>query len=150
LHELVEAVRFHDENGLLSFHRLLSALNKKRLAVNDFTSPLQEQWINNICTYLEEEWLKAERLRIAPQLAEVPEDPEAFIAWFVNLEKTGYGQNHPLFIYLAERASREEFQYFFHQEFTTEAGFDDLVALTQIKAPARVKMEMAHNYWAYQ
>src|SRR5690606_34760232 len=28
-----------------------------------------------------------------------------------------------------------------------EAGFDDLVALTQVKLPARAKLELARNYW---
>jgi hypothetical protein len=28
-----------------------------------------------------------------------------------------------------------------------EAGFDDLVALTQVKLPARPKLELARNYW---
>ena len=28
-----------------------------------------------------------------------------------------------------------------------EAGFDDLVALTQVKLPTRPKLELARNYW---
>lgn len=33
------------------------------------------------------------------------------------------------------------------QEVAGEAGFEDLVALTQIKMPERPKLEMARNYW---
>ena len=37
--------------------------------------------------------------------------------------------------------------WFLNQEMAGEAGFDDLVALTQIKFPARAELEMAWNYW---
>jgi hypothetical protein len=33
------------------------------------------------------------------------------------------------------------------QEVAGEAGFDDLVALTQVKMPPGVKLELARNYW---
>jgi hypothetical protein len=33
------------------------------------------------------------------------------------------------------------------QEVAGEAGFDDLVALTQIRMPERPKLELARNYW---
>jgi pyrroloquinoline quinone (PQQ) biosynthesis protein C len=37
--------------------------------------------------------------------------------------------------------------WFLQQEVAGEAGFDDLVALTQVKMPPRVKLELARNYW---
>src|SRR5690606_25637317 len=33
------------------------------------------------------------------------------------------------------------------QEVAGEAGFDDLVALTQVRLPTCAKLEMARNYW---
>ena len=33
------------------------------------------------------------------------------------------------------------------QEAAGEAGFDDLVAMTQVKLPTRAKLELARNYW---
>jgi hypothetical protein len=33
------------------------------------------------------------------------------------------------------------------QEAAGEAGFDDLVAMTQVKMPALPKLELARNYW---
>jgi pyrroloquinoline quinone (PQQ) biosynthesis protein C len=33
------------------------------------------------------------------------------------------------------------------QEVAGEAGFDDLVAMTQVKLPAQAKLELARNYW---
>src|SRR5262249_30076266 len=42
---------------------------------------------------------------------------------------------------------RDEMRWFLEQEVAGEAGFDDLVALAQIKAPQRAKLELARNYW---
>ena len=37
--------------------------------------------------------------------------------------------------------------WFLTQEVAGEAGFEDLSALTQVKLPARPKLEIARNYW---
>src|SRR5438270_12698078 len=38
-------------------------------------------------------------------------------------------------------------RWFIEQEVAGEAGFDDLLALTQVKMPEQAKLEMARNYW---
>jgi pyrroloquinoline quinone (PQQ) biosynthesis protein C len=38
-------------------------------------------------------------------------------------------------------------RWFLEQEVAGEAGFDDLVAMTQVKMPVQAKLEMARNYW---
>src|SRR5256885_11998772 len=38
-------------------------------------------------------------------------------------------------------------RWFLEQEMAGEAGFDDLVALTQVKLPVQPKLEMARNCW---
>jgi hypothetical protein len=38
-------------------------------------------------------------------------------------------------------------KWFLGQEVAGEAGFEDLVALTQVKLPSQPKLEMARNYW---
>lgn len=136
-----------DKTTCLRFHRLLHRLNQKRLAINGFDSPLSEQVIRQLCTRLETVWLQVERQKIADTLQQLPDDPADFIPWFEALEEHGYGQHHRLFDFLAEHANRKEIRYFLQQEYSTEAGFDDLVALTQVKAAPSVKMELAHNYW---
>jgi hypothetical protein len=60
---------------------------------------------------------------------------------------TGAGQNHPLFDYLASEASTEQMCWFLTQEVAGEAGFEDLLAYTQVKLPLRAKLEIARNYW---
>jgi hypothetical protein len=67
--------------------------------------------------------------------------------WFHALKEDGPGQGDALFPWLAEEASLDQMRWFLRQEAAGEAGFDDLVALTQIRFPARPKLEMANNYW---
>ena len=76
-----------------------------------------------------------------------PTDADDFVRWFDGLIESGAGQGHPLFPWLAERASLRAMRWFFEQEAAGEAGFDDLVALTQVRMPTRAKLELARNYW---
>lgn len=96
---------------------------------------------------LARQFLAEECARVSARAATAPTDAEAFRAWLEDLEKSGPGQGDPLFDYLAERASLDEMRWFLAQEMAGEAGFDDLVALTQLRFPSEPKLEMAHNYW---
>lgn len=90
-----------------------------------------------------------ERLRqdAEPWLEDVPSNPAAFVAWFEALKGAGPGENDPLFPWLAEEADLEQMRWFLLQEVAGEAGFEDLVALAQVKMPDRPKLELARNYW---
>ena len=71
----------------------------------------------------------------------------AFLEWFEALREIGTGQGDGLFPWIAEDATLEEMRWFLTQEAAGEAGFEDLVALTQVRFPTRAKLEMARNYW---
>jgi hypothetical protein len=96
---------------------------------------------------LEGEFLDSLRSQVAGEAAAVPTDPDGFIAWFEALRDNGPGQNDPLFPWLAETADREQMRWFLGQEAAGEAGFEDLLAYTQVRMPARAKLEFARNYW---
>jgi hypothetical protein len=96
---------------------------------------------------LEGRFVEAQRQVIAPLAAEAPRDADGFVAWFENLKAIGPGQDDPLFPWLAQNASLEDMRWFLQQEVAGEAGFDDLVAMTQVKMPVRAKLELARNYW---
>ena len=87
------------------------------------------------------------RRAIAPLARNIPTDPDRFITWYENLEHTGPGQGDPLFLWLAQEASYEQMKWFLLQEIAGEAGFEDLLAVTQVKMPEQAKLEMARNYW---
>jgi hypothetical protein len=97
--------------------------------------------------WLEVSLLELLRAEIADEAAAAPTDPGGFVAWFEALKENGPGQNDPLFPWLAEEASLNEMRWFLTQEAAGEAGFDDLVAMTQVKLPVRAKLELARNYW---
>src|SRR3954463_12189745 len=93
------------------------------------------------------EFVERERAAVAQRAREAPADPDAFVRWFEDLRETGPGQGDPLFPWLARSASLAEMKWFLAQEVAGEAGFDDLVALTQVKMPVQAKLELARNYW---
>lgn len=97
---------------------------------------------------LEGAWIEGLRAEVEAQAAEAPTEPDAFVAWFEGMKSWGPGQGDPLFPWLAEDATLAEMRWFLEQEAAGEAGFDDLVAMAQVKVgPAQAKMELAANYW---
>lgn len=131
-----------------SFQRALAHWNRKRLAPG---FP-EEDWNLRLerdmkMLRLERAFLEHLRVDIRDEAALAPSDPDGFVAWFANLKDVGPGQGDPLFPWLAEEATRDELRWFFEQEAAGEAGFDDLVAFTQVKLPVSAKLELARNYW---
>lgn len=142
--EPASATDFHSD----AFQQRLSSWNHRRLDPGkpdaDWRRALSEDYEMR---ELEGFFVEAERESIQAVAATAPNDVEGFIAWFEALKETGPGQNDPLFPWLAETASLEEMRWFLLQEVAGEAGFEDLVAYTQIKMPTRPKLELARNYW---
>jgi hypothetical protein len=92
-------------------------------------------------------FVEDERARVSTRAGEAPTDADAFVRWFEELETNGPGQHDRLFDWLESEASLAQMTWFLRQEVAGEAGFDDLVALTQVKMPPRAKLELARNYW---
>lgn len=129
-------------------HLRLARLSEARLRPAEPT----EQWSAQLeqahaLALLEGRFLEQERAAVAERAAQAPTEAHAFAAWFDALRDEGPGQHDPLFDHLAQRATVEQMRWFLVQELATEAGFDDLVALTQLRMPTRVKLELARNYW---
>lgn len=96
---------------------------------------------------VEGRFIEGFRAEVAERAAAAPRDVEGFVAWFEGLKQTGPGQHDPLFPWLSAEAGLEDMRWFLQQEVAGEAGFDDLVAMTQVKMPVRAKLELARNYW---
>jgi hypothetical protein len=130
------------------FQRGLAHWNRQRLAPG-FPDP---DWPARIerdmrVLRLETAFLEELRAEVIHAAAAAPTDADGFIAWFEALRELGPGQGDPLFPWLANDADREEIRWFLQQEAAGEAGFDDLVACTQVKLPNPAKLELARNYW---
>jgi hypothetical protein len=132
----------------LGLQRRLTAWNRERLSPA-LPSP---QWLEGAAEdtrllVLERQFVEQERREVSARAATAPRGADAFVAWFEALKDTGPGQNDLLFPWLAESAPLESMRWFLQQEVAGEAGFDDLVALTQVKLPKLAKLELARNYW---
>jgi hypothetical protein len=130
------------------FQEQLSRWNRVRLAPafpDEATGQRLE--IDRRMARLEQAFIEELRAEVKADAARAPTDVDGFIAWFEELKASGPGQHDRLFPWLAEQADREEIRWFLSQEAAGEAGFDDLVAMTQVKLPTQAKLELARNYW---
>lgn len=131
--------------GQDDLHYQLAVLNRRRLRPGLPEDNESEALVP--AQQLESTFLESERAAVRQRAASAPTDAPGFVAWFEALRDLGPGQGDPLFPWLATRASRDEMRWFLAQEVAGEAGFDDLVALTQLRMPTRAKLELARNYW---
>lgn len=131
-----------------SFQRGLANWNRDRLAPQ-YPEASWSRTLERDLRMLRLEGAFMEELRqdVGPMAQAAPTDVDGFIAWFEELKNTGPGQGDALFPWLADTASLDEIRWFFEQEAAGEAGFDDLVAYTQVKMPVSAKLELARNYW---
>lgn len=127
---------------------LLANWNRARLAPqtprDDWREALDRE---HAMLKIERAFIEDARAAQSARVAGAPREPQAFVAWFEDLKNTGPGQNDALFPWLAERATLTEMCWFVEQEAAGEAGFDDLVAMAQVKMPTQAKLELARNYW---
>jgi len=126
----------------------LARWNRERLAIQTPRADWREALAaEQAMKTLELDFLEFTRAEQSERAALAPRMPDAFVEWFEALKETGPGQGDALFPWLAERATLSEMRWFVEQEAAGEAGFDDLVALAQVKAPVQAKLELARNYW---
>jgi Iron-containing redox enzyme len=130
------------------FQRELTKYNHCRLEGGFPTSDWRDDVrLQSQVLLAEGQFLEAVRQAIRPLAQNIPTEPKAFIDWYESLKATGPGQGDPLFPWLATEANREQMEWFLLQEVAGEAGFEDLLAVTQVKISERAKLEMARNYW---
>ena len=129
-------------------HHRLATLNRRRfMPALPVTNWYEQSEETSALMEDEHAFLEGLRAEIAETAAKAPSEPGRFRDWFGALKESGPGQGDVLFPWLAEHASIGEMRWFLQQEVAGEAGFDDLVALTQVKLPTRPKLELARNYW---
>ncbi len=132
----------------LSVQRLLTAWNRERLSPALPSADWRDRLVEDAALLeLEGQFVEHERRAISERAATAPQDADAFVAWFEALKINGPGQNDSFFPWHEESASLEAMRWFMQQEVAGEAGFDDLVAMSQVKLPKTVKLELARNYW---
>jgi heme oxygenase-like protein len=142
--------RAADLNGprFAEFHTALAKYNASRFAPSlPEEAPDDQLLLESQVGTAEVAFVEALRKATAPLTKAIPADADSFIRWFERLKEQGPGQGDQLFPWLAAEATREQMTWFILQEVAGEAGFEDLLALTQIKASVQAKLEMARNFW---
>jgi hypothetical protein len=153
LHEKIRAITASGAMPLQgpeyeSVQRQLASFNQYRLAagLGEPDEP-QDVALRSALLELESAFVRSVLGTLSKSLEHIPDYADGFVDWFQTLREIGPGQGDVLFPWLANRADFEQMKWFLTQEISGETGFDDLVALSQIKMPARAKLEMARNYW---
>ncbi|RSZ47379.1 MULTISPECIES: iron-containing redox enzyme family protein [unclassified Variovorax] len=137
-----------DPDPQRQLHRRLARFNAVRLKPG---SP-RPQWREDLaCEHehrlLEGDFLEALRSQVQAAASASAGNADHFTGWFESLERTGPGQHHALFDWLALEATLPQMRWFLTQEAAGEAGFEDLLACTQVKLPPQPKLECARNFW---
>jgi hypothetical protein len=131
-----------------ALHLVLARFNQRRLRPSLPSATWREDLREEaMLRELEGEFVESERDLVCERARTAPEGPDAFVRWFESLREIGPGQGDPLFPWLRARASLAQMRWFLEQEVAGEAGFEDLLALTQVKFPVRAKLELARNFW---
>lgn len=131
-----------------SLHRRLARFNAERLKLG-IPSPRWQDELAREHEYrlLEGRFLEDLRATVQVTAAGSAGNADHFVSWFAQLAHTGPGQNHALFDRLAQEATLPQMRWFLTQEAAGEAGFEDLLAYTQVKLPPQPKLECARNFW---
>lgn len=131
-----------------TFHSSLAKFNAERFKVGVPTPSWEHTEHTELAVrLLEGRYLEEMREYVEPMTADCNGGLDHFISWFETLAESGPGQNHPLFYWLADHSTADQMKWFLTQEAAGEAGFEDLVAYTQVKLPTQAKLECARNYW---
>ena len=137
-----------NESLLHGFHARLAQFNAERLAPALPDDGWPAELAGESALRIEEgDFVEGERAAVSERGASAPTAPRAFMRWYEDLRQSGPGQGDALFPWLARHATRAQMKWFLTQEAAGEAGFEDLLALTQMKLPTGPKLEMAANYW---
>jgi hypothetical protein len=137
LEEAMEVVNLFKPLAFFNLTKNIAAYNQQRLAPGNTLDPHPQEII----------YVETIRQSIVHCASPCPIPEAPTLAWFEGLKNHGPGQGDPLFPWLADHADEKAMAWFISQEVAGEAGFDDLVAMTQVKMPTRAKLELARNYW---
>jgi len=131
-----------------ALQRRLAQFNRKRLK----PGWIGHHWLDELreemeVRLVEGSYVEELRQALQPQLDGLPTQADAFMDWFAELARSGPGQDDPLFRWLATTASLEQMRWFLRQDLASDCGFEDLLALAQLRQSTQPKLELARQYW---
>ncbi len=134
--------------NLEPLHRRLAEFNRLRLIPElDVADWQQELRHETELRVIEGHFIEAERAQIQDAARSAPTQPRDFVHWFDSLQETAANHSNRLLNWLATTASRGDMSWFLLQELARVGELEDLLALTQVKLPRRVRLELARDHW---
>ena len=131
-----------------TFHAALAQYNITRITpATPSLDWIKDEQLAHTWKLRERHFIESLRHEVMPMAVDIAHTPHQFVAWFESLTESGPGQGDALFDWLADDATLSEMRWFLGQEAAGAAGFDDLLAYTQIKLPLTAKLECARNFW---
>lgn len=139
------------ENAYRVFHQILFDLYQVTFLPPHDTRVLNQfnPEMIRVRNLMEQAWRRHLQSSVDRDLqdANIPADGEGFVDWLLNRLEQHPSNGHPLYEYLESEASVENFEIFFQSEIIVNSMFEEFIALTQLGAPAYIKIELAKNYW---
>lgn len=129
------------------FHKTLARFNQERFTPANPGIVLLEPGNALRFERMEVAFLDATRQEAGAYLTENPADPENLPAWLETLAQKAREPAEGILSWLAAGANREQMRWVLQQEIATESSTADLLALVQVRMPARVKTAMARAFW---
>lgn len=137
----------HDISALTEFHRALFSLYDMHVASP--TAPgIENQFsvhLNAIRSHLEQEWLRAERVRIGA----LPNahDADSLIHAVKQMWRDHPASHHRLFDCLQAHATLDQLRAFFQSDAALNIRFFDLIVMALIGSEPEARTELASNFW---
>jgi len=143
---MTSALQEGQPDALLDFHRTLDRCLQLRMSCLRNRQELSYH-LYGFTMRMAKAWLNRELTRVDLGQVHGNKSPEVFKEWFLQTLAEHPATDHPLYTYLENKADRAGFAFFVIQEQTVDAGFADLIAMTQVGALSGAKLEMAENLW---
>jgi hypothetical protein len=129
------------------FHKTLARFNQERFTPANPGIVLFEPGNTLRFERMEVAFVEAMRQEARAYLAAMPAEPTDLPAWFATLAEKARAPDAALLAWLAEHADREQMRWVLQQGVGAESSTADLLALIQIRMPARVKAIIARAFW---
>lgn len=133
-------------------HLLLARIYETLMRIPDSLSGLCAEGsivIFEVTRLLEDATIAAEDAEIPPDtFDDMPSDGRKYLSWLKGLARSHPVFKHPYYAdFINHQADRADMRTYVIQESLIDGRFDDLLAMMQIGASGRAKMEIASNFW---
>jgi pyrroloquinoline quinone (PQQ) biosynthesis protein C len=144
-----EAYQEGNKNSLFIVQGILFDIYNLSLKIPEKKNAQFSSVLTEVGNIIERYLIKAEEELVDQELLKsFPKDPKEYVKWVKRIIHKHEAFLHPLYNqFLKHEATVDDLRYFFIQETTVDARFDDILALMQLGTDGQIKMEMASNYW---